>query len=64
MLKEAYDTCIDAKSKYSFAYIAKIIENWHTNGYTKPQDIKPKTNDKMQGAYDIDLFEKMLNSKD
>ena len=64
MLKEAYDICVDSKSKYSFAYIAKIIENWHNNGYKKVEDIKPKANDKMQGAYDIDLFEKMLNSKD
>jgi len=64
MLKEAYDICVDSKSKYSFAYIAKIIENWHNNGYKKVEDIKPKANDKMQGAYDIDLFEKMINSKD
>ncbi len=64
MLKEAYDICIDTKSKYIFSYIAKIIDSWHTNGYSKPQDIKKKENDKMQGAYDIDLFEKMLNSKD
>ncbi len=65
MLKEAYDICIDSKSKYSFAYIAKIIENWHTNGYTKVEDTKtPKKSGNSTATYDIDLFEKMLDSKD
>ncbi len=63
MLKEAYDICVDNNSKYSFAYIAKIIENWHNEG--KENHAEKKSNSKkMQGAYDIDLFEKMLNSKD
>ncbi len=66
LLKHAYDTCIDTKSKYSFSYIAKIIENWHNDGYKTVDDIdaKPKNDKKMQGAYNIDLFEKMLNSKE
>lgn len=66
LLKEAYDACIDAKSKYSFPYIAKIIENWHTNGYTKPEDIKPKekVSDSSTVTFDVDLYKKMLNSKD
>lgn len=65
MLKQAYDICVDTKSKFIFSYVAKLIENWHNEGYKKPQDIKHKKNeDKMQGAYDIDLFEKMINSKD
>ncbi len=66
MLKEAYDICIDSKSKYSFAYIAKIIENWHNNGINSLEDIKnkDKKNVDKTATYDIDLFEKMLNSKD
>lgn len=66
LLKAAYDACVDAKSKLTFPYVAKIIENWHNSGYKKTEDIKPKesANDRMQGAYDIDLFEKMLNSKE
>lgn len=66
MLKKAYDVCIDSKAKINFPYIAKIIENWHASGYKTPTDIKTpnKQNNKMQGAYDIDLFEKMINSKD
>ena len=66
MLKKAYDTCIDAKSKFSFPYIAKIIENWHKDGIKSVDDIEksPKKDGKMQGAYNIDLFEQMLDSKD
>ena len=66
MLKKAYDTCIDAKSKFSFPYIAKIIENWHKKGFKTLDDVidTPKNDQKMQGAYDIDLFEQMLDSKD
>ncbi len=66
MLKEAYDTCIDTKSKYSFPYIAKIIENWHNEGYEKPEDIKPKEagSDSSTVTFDVDLYKKMLNSKD
>lgn len=66
MLKKAYDTCIDVKSKFSFPYIAKIIENWHKNGFKTLDDISnaPKKDQKMQGAYNIDLFEQMLDSKD
>lgn len=66
MLKEAYDICIDNKSKYIFSYIAKTIENWHNDGITSPDEIDKKSTGKtkMQGAYDIDLFENMLNSKE
>lgn len=65
LLKEAYDICVDTKSKFIFSYVAKLIENWHNEGYKKPQDVKSKkTENKMQGAYDIDLFEKMISSKD
>ncbi len=65
MLLASYEACVDAKSKFSFPYVAKIIENWHQKGYKKPEDIEAKEqNQKGFAAYDIDLFEKMLNSKD
>lgn len=65
MLSAAYDACIDAKSKFSFPYVSSILENWHKKGYEKPEDIEKKTEQKKTGAaYDLDLFEKMLNSKD
>ena len=60
-LKEAYDICVDSKSKYSFAYIAKIIENWYT-GNQKPKSAAKNSQNNI--TYDIDLYEKMLNAKD
>ncbi len=68
MLKAAYDACIDSKTKLSFAYVAKIIETWHKDGVTTPEQIaekkqKPKHFGKNDYAgYDLDLFEKMLNN--
>ncbi len=67
MLIAAYEACVNAKSKFSFPYTAKIIEMWHQKGYTTPAEIE-KTG-KPQGqesyaAYNIDLFEQMLNTKD
>lgn len=67
MLLAAYEECVNAKSKFSFPYVAKIIEKWHEKGYAKPEDIekKPKIDDDNGfAAYDLDLFEKMINSKD
>lgn len=66
MLKAAYEACVDAKSKFSFAYTAKIIENWHNQGYKKPEDIKTKekVSDSSTVTFDVDLYKKMLKSKD
>ncbi len=64
MLKEAYDACVDTKSKFIFSYTAKIIESWHNDGdKANKSGTKPKTS-KNIATYDIDLFEKMLNSKE
>ena len=67
MLSLAYDECVNKKSKFVFSYVAKIVENWHNEGYTKPEDIKhTEKNEETEdfASYDIDLYEKMLNSKD
>ncbi len=68
MLIAAYDECVNQKSKFIFSYVIKVLENWHSKGYTKPEDIekKPKeSNDSNDiAAYDLDLFEKMISSKD
>lgn len=69
MLRLAYDACIDQKTKLSMPYVAKILEAWHEKGYKKPEDIKkdeqakPKKSGKKYdyAAYDLDLFEKMLD---
>ena len=68
MLRAAYEACVDSKSKFSIPYIAKILESWHAKGYTNPESIPARlsSNEKSSksAAYDLDLFEKMLNSKD
>ena len=68
MLEAAYEECVNQKSKFTFPYTAKILENWHEKGYKKPADIEinPKKTKETANiaAYDLDEFEKMLNSKD
>lgn len=68
MLTAAYNACVDAISKFDMKYVSKIIEGWHEKGYKKPADIEEKKNSGAEkesfAAYDIDLFEKMLNSDD
>ncbi len=69
MLKEAYDSCVDSKTKLSMPYINKILESWHQKGYAKPEQTRAKaTKANSQPArkpsYDKALFEKMLNSDD
>ena len=67
MLKAAYDACVDAKSKFSMPYIAKIIESWHKDGITTREQLSDKKQSSNQkgkndyAGYDLDLFEKMLN---
>lgn len=69
MLRFAYETCVDAKSKFSFPYVAKILESWYQKGYKKPEDVLKEQKNAGRGktdhsAFDIELFEKMLNSDD
>ncbi len=69
MLRAAYNECVDAKSKFSMPYTAKIIENWHKEGISTPKqavDKKQTAPKKKMGkndyaGYDLDLFEKMLD---
>ena len=63
-LVEAYEECVNQKSKFSFAYTAKILENWHENGFKKDEKQSKKDKKAEFAAYDLDLYEKMLNSKD
>ncbi|MBR6549072.1 MAG: DnaD domain protein [Clostridia bacterium] len=39
MLKEAYDQCVNNTGKVSFPYINKVLDQWHSVGYKKPDDI-------------------------
>ena len=67
LLVAAYDKCVDTKSKFSFPYVAKIIENWHSQGITSveeiPSDSSSKDNNNF-AAYDLNIYEEMLKQKD
>lgn len=64
-LSAAYDECVNAKSKFSFAYTAKILENWHEQNGDKPMEKKKNQSDSENlPSYDLDLFERTLNTKD
>ena len=68
LLKAAYDTCVDTKSKFSVAYISAILESWHKKGIKTPEDVlqdtkKRKTAKKDNNSYagfDLEAFEKSL----
>ena len=75
ILRLAYDACVDQKAKLSFPYVGKILEGWHLKGYKTAADIKKDETDKPAttkggakkhnfDAYDLDLFEKMLDRED
>lgn len=65
MLERAYDECVNKINKIDFKYIDKILKNWHEKGYKTPSDIEVKKTEKRGFAsYNMDEFEKMLNSKD
>lgn len=73
MLQAAYDQCVNNTGKVSFAYINKVLEQWHKAGYQKPEEIQQKSgtvaksgrtvkrasasNDK---SYDIDEIEQFI----
>ena len=67
LLSLAYEECVNQKSKFSFAYTAKIIESWHEKGIkdgSQLQQMQDQNKKNDIAAYDLDLFEKMLRSKD
>ena len=68
MLTAAYNACVDSISKFDMKYVSKILENWHEKGYKTPDDIEERKSGaeekKSFAAYDLELFEKILNSDD
>lgn len=42
MIEEAYNVCVDAKGKMSFAYIGGILSDWHQKGWHAPDQIVRK----------------------
>lgn len=74
ILHEAYNRCIDQKTKLNMGYIGGILENWHKSGVKTLADIenadnaaKEKASKKdgstgsSDGAYDKSLIEELLN---
>ena len=70
MLILAYNICIDATSKLSFAYINKILEKWHKAGYQKPEDVEAaeqkqqEKKAKKQSSYDMNKIRAKFNNFD
>lgn len=67
LIEAAYEECVNTKSKFSFAYTSKIIENWFNEGIKTAKALeekkaKPKETD--GAAYDLEIYEKMLNKRD
>lgn len=72
MIRLAYDTCVNSTGKLAFGYMNKILERWHTEGITNPQQLKAaveaekQSSDqggkKRKSSYDLDELEKRLNS--
>lgn len=65
MLREAYDRCINATGKMSFAYINRILERWQREGIctaeqARKESAKPASvGESTAPSYDIDAYEKM-----
>lgn len=68
MVREAYDRSVDAIGKLSLSYMNKILERWHKEGITSPQQAameqKEKTAVQKQSkpqhtTYDIEEYERM-----
>ncbi|MBQ8533621.1 MAG: DnaD domain protein [Clostridia bacterium] len=65
MLKNAYNVCIDAKAKLSFAYINQVLSSWHDKGYKTVDDTvkKPQKETSNKSSIDIDEFSKLLENR-
>lgn len=61
MIKNAYEICIDKKTKLSFAYINAIIADWHKKGFKRVSDIKEDVTASGQAkSYDDDEVRRAL----
>lgn len=70
MLRAAYEECVDNTSKFSMAYVGRVLENWHKQGFTTPEQTAaaekkkpPKTGKEKESyaGYDWELVQKMLD---
>lgn len=73
LLRQAYNRCIDQKTKLNMNYIGGILERWYKDGIKTLADLetsevkskaaatKNETTGKNQGAYDKEFVKNMLN---
>lgn len=59
LILEAYNRCMDAKGKMSFAYMDKILENWSKLGYKKVTDIRDEVHTGRQQHTGLSELEKL-----
>lgn len=72
LLRLAYERCIDQNSKFSFAYTASILENWHKAGVNSveqaeklnaaPSDKQKSNSSSGHATYNLSAAEKMMLS--
>ncbi len=69
LLGEAYNICVDKNAKLSLPYIDKILEKWHSAGYTSVEQTRKEQESKAavravssKGVYDLKLAERMMLS--
>lgn len=68
MVRQAYERCVDALSKLSLSYMNRILERWHKEGISTPQQAAMEQQEKAavrknkeprQTTYDIEEYERM-----
>ncbi len=76
LILEAYDRCVNATGKMSFAYIHRILLRWHEEGFMTLKQVeageaKPDVKKSTQGkkgkpspSYDLEAFEQLIMNGD
>ncbi len=68
IIRLAYETCVDATSKFSMPYIKKIIQEWHKAGVKTVDDVenlkKPDPKPENSGDQYIDFFNSLVRKNE
>ena len=65
MVKIAYDINVNAKGKFAFPYINKILENWHSKGIKTEEQVEEERNSRPTASdnnysFDVDKLDELL----
>lgn len=67
MLEFAYEKTVSTAKKPSISYMNKILEKWHEDGFSTPEEVKnstaSKNGDKAEKSYDLEDFFQAAVSK-